>query len=390
MIEYGVISRNKQFVFLLVFSFCSLWQWRGRAYVGLGILIALMSLSHVMGVIIGAGLGVVLLLEAVVTREGRGFVRRHWVRFLVGVLIAAGGAALSVKLLEPPADYGYATGWHLNWDARNFERTVTILRDGVLPIVPTEAHFWNGRMRDNSAFSMELGLAITVGTVVGIGLRWRGLVFYLIAVVGQLAFSYVKFFGGVRHHGGLFIALIAALWFAWGIVRRGGVMWKWGRVKRWIVETGLVVLFGMEVVVAGAACYFAWWIPFAPGKAAGLALAAALRPGDVLVADTEFVAPSVAPYVPGWEFEFPTVDRKGTFITWREQEAWDEAGLQAAITIARERGKEVVWVTRQHLPARMMRGKISEVGYFDAGGRDLAHATAITDVERIGIYRIEP
>jgi hypothetical protein len=383
LFEYGIISRNYQLVLLLSIAFCTLWGHRRTAYLGQGCILALLCLSHVLGVIIAGGFGLILLLDALLTREGRTGIAHHPWRFTAGLVLAIAGATIAIKLLIPPPDYGYATGWRFDWDIPQAMRVLATLRDGLLPIPPMRIHFWGARA-GTPEFNAWLGFWLGTGGLLLVLTSWRASLFYLIAVGGQLAFSYIKFMGGVRHHGGIFVVLIAACWIAWQCPTTQRIS-TWRRWWERTARIALCLLLAAHVYAAAIACYTAWHVPFTVDRAAADRLAQNLRPGDILVADSEFVVPSLAAYLPGQRFYVPTVGEWRTFITWREREAWDTSPLDAAEDIAREHHADVLWITRNREGARSR--NLTELGVFD--GRNEHAATAVIDsMEQFAIYRI--
>jgi len=390
LFEYGVLARNYQLVMLLAFAFCALWTRRRTAYVRLALLLGLLCLSHLMGVLIAAGLGAMLLLDACLTGQGRAAIRRHPLGFGLGLLLAGGAAYLAVILLDPPADSGYAVGWNFTWAAPRAVETLSIFRDGLLPIPPRQVHFWDSHMLDDSPAAALEGVLLALAALAAICWSWRATLFFLIAALGQLLFSYVKFFGGVRHHGELFIALLAAFWIAWGCrpPARGPARPPipvasrrplWRRVPALGALAGITTLLAVHVYSGAVAGYFAWQVPFAAGGEAGRALRQALHPDDLLVADCEFVTPSLAVSVPGRAFYFPATNRWGTFVIWRRRGAWTTAGIARAQQLANERRQPVIFITAYRLP-RLPAG-VSELGYYNR---------AILEMEHFALYRISP
>jgi hypothetical protein len=393
LFEYGIISRNYQLLMLLSFAFVALWQRRRTAFLPLSLLLAGLAITHVLGVILAAALSLMLLFDALLTPDGRRSIRLHPLSFTLALLIAAGGALLSVKLLIPPPDYGYSVGWHTTWDRSQAIHVLSILWDGLLPLPPHYVHFWQNILPHGSPEIIEQaaqgGVGLALIALLCMITSWRAILFYLISTLGQLSFSYIKFFGGVRHHGVLFITLIAALWIAWGLQKplpAASPLWR--KALRWPPRLALIAFLAIHVHSAALAAYYAWQVPFAAGKAAGLALAHNLHPDDLLVADMEFVAPSLAPYVPGHSFIFPATHRTGTFILWERRGAWQPSGINAALRLARENHRPILWITRDPYPANAP--NIHLLAHFDGGGESLQDAKAIVAMETFTLYRITP
>ncbi len=374
-------SRNYQLFMLLTFVLCALWQHRRFSFLWSGVLLGLLCLTHVFGDILAGGLGVMLLVDAVATREGRAAIRGHAGRFVGGILVAFAGAGAAVKVMIPPPDSGYKPEWWTAWDLERMERILTDFWSAYVPIPSGSVHFWDTNMVSDGAAQVRWGLALAAFFLVCLCVSWRAVLFFLIVTVGSLAFFYLKLFGGTRHHGVLFVALIGAFWIAW-VARRPveaarAQWWRWTRAMLWFMpRVALGAMLGVQVYAAVVMCERIWQRPFTPGKQAAALIEKNLRPGDILASGNQIITTSVAAYLPGRLFYFPLEDRWGTFTLW-DSTPWEDLPTEEVVRFLRKQKGAVIFIrcwNRQAIPG----GKL--LGRFGSG---------IEPFEMYSVYRVE-
>jgi hypothetical protein len=349
LFEYGIISRNYQLLLLLTLALCALWHHRRFSFLSTGLLLALLALSHVLGDILAAGFGLMFLADTFFTREGRSAIRRRPWRFLASLFLAGAGAAASVHCLIPPADSSFEVGWFLDWSPDRLQETLGNLWRGLMPLPERTQNFWNSNILQDDDACARYGVALAVATLLCILLSWRAWLFFLIATLGSLAFFYIKFSGGVRHDGVVWIALIAAFWIAW-VVRKPRPpspkrWWRWTRaVIRAVPRLALFAFLAAHVYAAGVALYYCWQYPFSPGKQAAAAILKVLKSGDIVVAENQVISTSVEAYLPPQLVYYPGADRWGTFTLWNQTSNYD-AGLQQAMPFIRKQTHPVIFIS---------------------------------------------
>jgi hypothetical protein len=384
--EYGIISRNYQLFLLLTLALCALWHHRRFSFLWTGILLALLCLTHVLGDILAAGLGMMFLADALFTRAGRSAIRQHPWRFLSGLLIAGAGAAASVHCLIPPPDTGFMPGWTFQWDLDHFRDKVSTLWLALVPIPERTVNFWNTNILDDALAQYHGSLALAAAAILCLIHSWRALLVFLIVTVGSIAFFYIKLSGDLRHDGVHFVALIAAFWIAWTSRRRpspaGGVgpsrFLRFTRATlRFIPRLALFSLLAVHVYAAGIALYYCWGTPFSPGKQAAACILKVLQPGDILVAESPVSSTSVEAYLPPQLVYYPGPGRWGNFAIW-DQTSNTDASLQEAMPFIRKQNHPVIFISSSvNGPSR----NAQRLGTFSG---------AIEDDEAYTIYRIAP
>ncbi|MGN6367514.1 MAG: hypothetical protein ACTHN5_04565 [Phycisphaerae bacterium] len=375
LFEYGFISRNYQLVFLAAVLFCIVRTRNPRGYISQGIAIALLCMSHVLGIIIAAGLGVMLVYEAVATASEREYVKQRSGRFAAGLAIAAGFAAISVATIMPPRDLGFAPDWHTQLNFPQFAQTVRALADAYLPLPPWQEHFWNQSLLQ--PWAQDVAGALLLLALLAAVWRHRGVfLFLLISSVGILAFFYTRYFGFWRHHGMLFVAATAALWLAWKPPREP----SHGK-PTWDQRTLRAVLFTMLAIhtyAAVVAVYFCSHYPFNKSKEAAAFLNAAVPPDETVIVRNDITVQSLAAYAPGRQFFLPRGSRWGTYTHWRNDFSKHDAATWANLFAAKE-GRPVILVLDQ--PEEILGPRTAFLAGFGGG---------IVDDEWFYFYRVEP
>jgi hypothetical protein len=382
LFEYGIISRNYQLLLLLTLALCALWQHRRFSFLWTGLLLCLLCLTHVLGDILAAGLGLMFLADALFTREGRAAIRLHPWRFLSGLLLAGASAAASVHFLIPPPDSGYKPGWYFQWNLEHMHHAVGAIWMAFVPLSQQTPHFWDNNIIQNVDERFHWSWILATAAIVCLLNSWRALLMFLIAALGSLAFFYVKLSGGTRHDGVLFVTLLAAFWIAW-VTRRPPLsssrrFLRWTKATlRFIPRLALFLLLAVHVYGAAIALYYCWNYPFTPGKQAAAVVRDAIRPGDILVSGNQIITTSVAAYLPQQIFYFPLGDRWGTF-TWWDQTPWMDAPVDQAMEFIHQQSHPVIFIRcwdSGPVPGATL------LGQFDSG---------IEENEMYSIYRIEP
>ena len=310
LFEYGTIARNYQLALLFSVIFCVVWSRRRDAYIVLGVVLTLLSLSHALGVILATAFGAMLVMDAIATRdEGKQRGVKSW-RFAVGCALGAGGTIAGALLAIPDARATYVTGWRWNPSLPHLEQTITAMCNAFVPVSPWRPEFWNRNIFQDEA-AVWVGVAAGCFVLLSVIRSWRALVVLLVAVTGLLAFFYGKFFGNWCHHGVLYIAWIAAMWVA-----LNDRPWWENRAVTWAGQGVLVALLGVQVLGASVPGYFGMKYPFSRGTETADFLTSRLQPDDVLVSDIAMFTAPVAAYLPGRQFYFPAEERWGTFTLW--------------------------------------------------------------------------
>ena len=388
LFEYGVIARNYQLFLLLSVAVCVVWR-RGagtgrRAFVWIAVLIGLLSWSHVLGFILASAFLGVILLESVATREGRAAVRATPWRFLGAMAGLACAMYLSVKLMKPPPDGNFSPGWSFDLWGPHVRNTLTTLWRAYVPVSEWKLEFWGSNYLWDNRLQFDRGVGMAIAALLMLILSWRGALFFVCATAGLLTFAHVKYFGGPRHYGALYVALISAYWIAWSGYRPHAMRW-WKRGLWLLPRVGLVALLAAQVYGAYVAVAWSWSHPFSRGREAAAALLKLKHPDDILFSEVMETAAPLAAYMPGEKFYFPKLGgAMGTFAIWKQaDEKW--GSFEGAAWLAEREKRPVILIRNKpaygNRPWRLRSLRATLLAGFDSG---------IVSDEGYYFYRIAP
>jgi len=237
LFEYCLISRDYAIGVLFVYVFCALFPYRQKGYLLLSLVLFLLSNTNIYGLIIAITLGLTLVFDYLLKQPK--LPQKKW-DIILSIFIFISGIIICLIQIIPPADADFASAWNFEFYWPRFTDSLYTLTRSYIAI-PTvwEYNFWNKCLVDwvtgeavfalissfpqarfnDSLLGIQLyRLIISVSIIIFvIGLFWRKpvvLFMYTCGTLGILLFTYVKFFGYIRHHGHLFILLIACLWIS--------------------------------------------------------------------------------------------------------------------------------------------------------------------------------
>lgn len=299
LFEYGAISRN--------YALTILGLWLATAALARG-----HPVAAGMGGVLAANsspMGTVLqvALAAAVAMVARG--RR--VR-AAALAVLAVGTGLAVWQIIPAPDYQHARAWVWWWDASRALWVTRGFARALLPLQQPGLHFWES----SPLFPLHWpagfvpAAAALVAAFAGLGWALRrspaASAMWLLGTSSLFAFAYVKFPGAARHHGFLWVLLVASVWLA---VARGEVS---SRLAAWLLAPSLVA--GM----AGAATA-AWYEvrePFSGARCAAAQIVAAGLEGRPVVGGLDYAASGVAAYHRRGRLFYPARGEWGSFLLW--------------------------------------------------------------------------
>ncbi len=205
--EYLLVSRNYAIGVLLIFGFCALFPKRKTSYIALSIILFLLANANAYCLLIAIALGATLIFEYIIAPTT---VSKLDIVLSLSIFIL--GIFFSLLLLIPPQDSvlaGGTSGWVLQFDFIRLITSLTRIWSGyVVIIVPN----------DKNAIEMSIFALVSVGffifTALFLSRKPVALFLYLFGTLEILTFTYIKFLGGPRHFGHLYILLIASLWIA--------------------------------------------------------------------------------------------------------------------------------------------------------------------------------
>jgi hypothetical protein len=220
--EYAVISRGYVLGTLALFAICAVFPSRSQSYLPIGVLLGLLANTSGFGWILSLALAATLFTEWMTDCNLRAsFSGPRWDPLLSALIIIIAGSAAAAQMI-PPSDAAYpalpaaeSVGWNPWYAARSLS---TVWRAYIpVPVLYPRVswHFNVLSGRDWTRIVMVL-LSAPLLTMAGLVLRRAqyALLLFTLGTAGILAFLYLGHFGSIRHHGHLFLLLLASLWIA--------------------------------------------------------------------------------------------------------------------------------------------------------------------------------
>jgi hypothetical protein len=166
------------------------------------------------------------------------------------------------------------------------------------------------------------------------------LLMFAIGSMGLLTFAFVKFYGSIRHHGHLYLVLIAALWLAASV-----------RPLDRRLGRAFTVLLVAHVLAAIIAISIDWICPFSQSRATAAYIRDHGLADAFIVGEKDTPAAAIAAYLDR-QIYFPRGDRIGSYIIYDQRRlAFDPATLlDVCRTKAREHEGQVLLVATSPLP----------------------------------------
>ena len=213
--EYAVISRNYSMGILLIFSFCAMFQAPlTRRYILLSGILFLLCQTSVYGLIIAFMLGLMLMFDISLRYDLQHNLLRFRYQLAISLAIFLTGITVAVVQIIPPADSGFALGWNFAVDMPHMLNVFATVWRSYVPIPDLKYNFWGTNIITNSYLSSLLSISLLVFSVLLFVRQPAVLFLYCLGTLGLLSFTYVKYFGSIRHHGHLYVLLITCLWLS--------------------------------------------------------------------------------------------------------------------------------------------------------------------------------
>jgi hypothetical protein len=234
--EYSIISRNYGVGVLLIFLFCAFFPQRNRSYILLSTILALLANTNIYCFIISSCLAMTLLIERIFDKSILGLLSAKKWNISISAAIFLLGITIAIITILPPEDVGLFKGEsgfykgeilsQVNQEASHLSSvmpivsTIGIIWRSYIPVPKFyNYNFWSSNiLMDGSPYIEILGCILALGLLIfssSLFIQKPVVLFlYLSGTFSILLFSYVRFFGSLRHHGHLFILLVACLWIS--------------------------------------------------------------------------------------------------------------------------------------------------------------------------------
>jgi len=224
LFEYAMIARAYVIGLLCVWSFCALYATKNRTYVGLALVLGVLANTSVFGAILAITFALTLVADALLRSRMHDVRGGRPVDALLAALVLIVGVGLSIAQMLPPPGEGFPAAWRTDVNLLKLAKVLSTVWNSYVPLPDVVAgHFWERNLLDR-AYPEYLHLVGPIHVALSIGLLAVGvlafarrpvvLFCYLCGTGGLLLFEYTKYFGFLRHHGHLFILLVACMWLA--------------------------------------------------------------------------------------------------------------------------------------------------------------------------------
>ena len=351
--EYAIICRNYAPGVLLLCIFCILFQQRYAKFLSVSVVLFLLSHTSVHALIVTVAISGALLMDYLFldgrVQDGAGWRRE---RIWIGFGIIALGIVTAALQLNPPADTGFAVQWYTHYDPDRLENVVKLLTRAFFPIPEAKLHFWGSRLLEQSPLFIKHQLRLSGCLVIWLSLvllrRPTALLMYLVGTIGLLSFFYIKYLGGIRHHGFLFILFITVAWIyrycdalELRFISRFGALWE--RTLNPALTLILIVhlLGGVNAVRMESRHVFSY----------GKAVAAYIRENGLeemlVTGDRDPPASTIVGYLRTNQIYYPNGNRFGSYVPWdsaRVGELPHDQMLQRTRELQTRRGRDALLV----------------------------------------------
>jgi hypothetical protein len=360
--EYQMLSRLYAVELLLMAVLCAWYYQKKRFQLAEGLLLFLLAQTNLFGLIFTAGF-LALRLLALYQDKNLGKTNNREA-YLAGFLTVL-GIGFSVYTVIPPADCGYAAGWHFSLDGLRFKQALGVIWNGFVPFPILYVEFWNNNIIVSENTRAVLGLLVYGASICFFLKKPKILLFYLFLTGSALLFFYTKHLGSTRHHGQLFFYFLAALWLSQNADRKSFLL----KFPSPIARTLVLYLILLAQVGAGIfAAAVDWVYPFAPNKQAADFIRS-LPKHYPIVAQHHLHSSTIAAYL-NTKLYYPNTHKFGSFyqLSWRDlQIPTVNQSLQASRQLAGRLKKPVLLITVDQLEHPENAGFIKPLYKTDTG-----------------------
>jgi hypothetical protein len=210
--EFAIISRGYALGLLAGVAACVVYCRPRPSPVLLAVLLAVVANTSFYGLILATALALGLAVSGRIS--GR--------QAVLAATVYVTAAVIAMATLYPKADNVFAREWHDTLEWSRVRATLSLIWAAYVPLPDFRSVApWNSNLLFGASsfarfaqttVSAVLGAALFVVGAFALRRDRAALVTYLTGSVAVLAFVYLKYTGGLRHHGHLFVLLLLAAW----------------------------------------------------------------------------------------------------------------------------------------------------------------------------------
>jgi hypothetical protein len=328
--EYTVIVRNYSLAMLFIVLIVTSIHDKGnyRKWI-LPVSLFMLCQTSIYGIIVAIALSLYILSDD--SKQDRRIVLMWMVM----------GAMLGLWKMMPPADTGFAAEWFFGFDLKKIVHAFEIIYEAMIPLPKFTLHFWGTNILDGSpgltAVKVLLSLVILVASFFLI--RDKKLVaVFIIGTLAIVVFTYVKYFGFIRHFGHIYLLFLACMWLDRVTT---------ATTKNYTFQSVLLV----HVVVAAVAIFYEMKVPFSAARQTADFLEHRSGEETIISCEPDYIGTPLSGYMNRRMF-YPQAERMGTYLLFdkkRKKIISQERAI--SITDSLYRGREIIYVFNEELKA---------------------------------------
>jgi len=327
LFEYNMLARNYGIGVLLIFIFCSYFPIRHKKPIATSLVLFLLSHTSIFGIIFVISFTFVILFEDLIIKNYRDFKKNFSFKYIIAFTITFFGILTSLIQIIPPSDSGFATGWKFYIDLESFKVVGNVFIKSYIPIPPFDLNFWNKSLfiTNNSLEDANLFILIGISLIIllfiiviilHLSTKPSALVFFLLNSILLVLFFVIKYQGASRHHGFLFITLIASLWIYKSCVQKQ--LFLFNNFLKFLtknfVQYFIVFILSLHVIASFITFYIDYKNPFSGAKETAEFIKKNKLDNYNLVGFEDYAALAVAGYLQNKRIYYIPGERFGTFI----------------------------------------------------------------------------
>ena len=344
--EYCIISRNYALGLLLIYCFCTLYGHRGKSFIPLSLCLSLLCNTNVYAFI---SLLITLGFDTIFEKKISNITSYKKLDITISLMIFLLGAYISLKQVIPPSDVylDWDPDWTLYFDLYHFIKTIVTITRSYLPLQQFGVYnFWGTNALVSSYIYITPIIAIALFLFFTLLFIRKPIVLlmYLMGTLGILLFTYTRYMGSLRHHGHLFLILIACLWISHyysetdtllNLIQRYSLIFNKQIINleqftRKYRKFFIQIILCTHLLAASVAFTYDLSFPFSQGKAAaGFIKNQDLKNMMIIGFDDDSTA-VISGYLNKTIF-YPQSNRLGTFVIWNNQRKTELSGPELLI-----------------------------------------------------------
>ncbi|MCX6811894.1 MAG: hypothetical protein NT039_04345 [Candidatus Berkelbacteria bacterium] len=354
--EYATISRNYALGVLFLIIFCLFYTRKDKNYILVALSLFFLSLTSVYGWIISFVLFLIIIKELFIDQDRR---QINLKEKIISIVTITSGLTLSLFSLIPPKDFSFSPGWFLVLDWQRIKNSISIFFNGLIPVAdiskinsPAVFHFWNSNILDDHPLrKFILSLTIFVVFILIFIRKRKTLFFFLASTFGIILFTYLKYFGYLRHWGHLFLIVIASFWLAEFESPTSLANNLLNKISQKIYQTRNIILTLILLINFTMGVYANWMdylFQFSASKETAEYIAKNYS-GYIYIGDKDILTMPISGYLNKKIYYFSTNDF-GSYIYWNKKKRKDtpitpEEVVQKTINLKEKNGDKILLIS---------------------------------------------